>query len=141
MFLDASAIVAILASAPASDRLLALMDGAGRRIFTSPVARLAAAQAIAVRLSRQRGDEAASAEDLAAAGDLVDRLLEMIGVRDVHVTEGIGREARNIAGMFGAVVGHPTQLSLDDCLAVACARAYHVRLLHDSDRFTLTNLG
>lgn len=140
MFLDASAIIAILASAPSADRLLATLDVPGRRIFCSPVARLAAAQEIADRLRRSRAGEVATAEDLAAAEDLVDRLLELVGARDVHITEGIGREARIIAAKYSAVVGHPAKLSLEDCLAAACARAYRVRLVHDADRFTLSNL-
>ena len=77
MFLDASAIIAILASAPSADGLLATLDVPGRRIFCSPVARLAAAQEIADRLRRSRAGEVATAEDLAAAEDLVDRLLEL----------------------------------------------------------------
>lgn len=141
MFLDASAIVAILASAPSAGLLLATLETPGGRILCSPVARFAAVQLIADRLRRRRGDAAAAPEDVAASEELVDGLLDLIGARDIHITEGIGREARAIAARFGAVVGHPAQLSLDDCLAAACARAYRVRLLHDSDRFTLSNLG
>lgn len=140
MFVDASAIVAILKGEPEAAGFLAALEAAEGKVFCSPVARFEAVISLAVSMARARGD-AMSPNDHAAAEELVDELLKEAGAREVHITEGIGREARAAAAIYGKVAGHAAALNMGDCFAYACAKAYHVRLLYKGEDFARTDLA
>lgn len=140
MFVDASAIVAILKGEPEAGGFLAALDAAEGKVLCSPVARFEAVISLAVSMARARG-EAMSAGDHAAAEELVEELLRETGAREIPVTEGIGREARAAAATYGKIAGHPAALNMGDCFAYACAKAHHVRLLYKGDDFARTDLA
>jgi ribonuclease VapC len=99
MFVDASAIVAILTREPESDALADVLESA-RSPITSPIAIFEAALGIC----RKRH---ASVEE---AGEDVRELLEVAGVRTVSITENEAETALAAFSRYGKGRGHPAQL-------------------------------
>lgn len=141
MFVDASAIVAILKGEPEAAGFLAALEAADGKVFCSPIARFEAVVSLAVQMARVRGDQHMTAEVHEAAEGLVNALLAEAGAREVHITEAMGRAARSAALVYGKVAGHPAALNMGDCFAYACAKAYHVPLLYKGEDFKQTDLG
>ncbi len=101
MFVDASAIVAILTREPEVDTLADLLDAA-RAPITSPI------------------EEAE--ED-------VREFLEMAGVELVPITAKEADTALSAFSRYGKGRGHPAQLNLGDCFAYAVAKNQRRALL------------
>ena len=72
---------------------------------------------------------------------LVDELLQKAGAREIHITESIGKAARDASAVYGKLTGHPAKLNMGDCFAYACAKAYRVPLLYKGDDFAHTDLA
>jgi len=130
MFVDAAAIVAILAGeaeAGRCSRAIADSDAC----FTSPVAVWEAVMALA------RADKLALPLDLSEA--LVTRFLEErdISLRDFPPTRETVSLSLEAARRFrtGAY-----RLNLADCLHYACARHYGAPMLSTADEFRFTDL-
>jgi ribonuclease VapC len=136
--LDASAIVAILARAPGAAALIAAIDRAKGPLIVSPLAVCEAAAGLARAKS---SGATTTAEALAAARAVVDAFIEANGVREIMLTADIGRRACAAAGQFGAMVGHPAALTLEQCFAYACARAYRAELLFAETAFASTDVN
>ncbi|MFT6533802.1 MAG: ribonuclease VapC [Limimaricola cinnabarinus] len=141
MFVDASALVAILKSEPEASKFLAALEGAEGRALTSPVARFEAVISLAIQMARARGEVHMTAEDHDMAEELVGGLLEEIGARELDVTEIIGRAARQAALTYGKVTGHPAKLNMGDCFSYAMAKSSGVRLLYKGDDFAQTDVA
>lgn len=141
MFIDASAIVAILKGEPQAQGLLAALDIAKGKTFCSPIARWEAALSLAAQAARQRGLAEILPEFVTEAESLVDGLLREAGAKDIHITAGIGKTALEAAARYGKLAGHPARLNMGDCFAYACARAYHTRLLYVGNDFAQTDLA
>lgn len=126
MFLDATAIVAILTGGPAGVALARKADGA-RNLLTTP---LAIASAV-VSLADLAEIEPAQAE--AVVGELVDELRAKVMPLPPasYAVEAFTRfgEGRHSAG-----------LSLDHCMAYAAARYYRQPLLFAGGGFALTDI-
>ncbi|MGH7036679.1 MAG: type II toxin-antitoxin system VapC family toxin, partial [Stellaceae bacterium] len=106
MFVDASAIVAILTREPEADAPADMLESAQSPI-TSPIAIFEAALGIC----RKRH---ASIEE---AREDVREFLEMAGIRAVAVTEQEAETALAAFSRYGKGRGHPAQLNLGDCFA------------------------
>lgn len=141
MFVDASAIVAILKGEPEAAGFLAALDAARGKVFCSPVARFEAVMSLAVQMARARGEGAMTAGDREAAEALVGDLLKEAGAREIHISETIGRLAREACARYGKIAGHPAALNMGDCFAYACAKAYQVPLLYKGNDFARTDLA
>lgn len=142
MFLDASAIVAVLRGEPEASGFLAAIEAtaqAGKKTFTSPIERFGAVTSVAQRLSELRGGRHVGQADHDQAEDLVGELLREIGVRDIQISEGIGKAAREAALKYGEQSGHPAQLTMAECLSYACAKGYHMPLLSARKKFKETD--
>jgi len=129
MFVDASAIVAILTREPEADALADLLETA-RSPITSPIAIFEAALGIC----RKRHASVDEAEQD------VGEFLEMAGVRTVPIT---GKEAHTALAAFsryGKGRGHPAQLNLGDCFAYAIAKNSGTALLFKGDDFDKTDI-
>lgn len=129
MFVDASAIVAILTGEPEADTLADALEAA-RLPITSPIAVFEAVLGIC----RKRHASVAEARD-----DVRD-FLETAGIRTVSIT---GREADTALDAFsryGKGRGHPAQLNMGDCFAYAAAKNYRASLLFKGDDFTKTDV-
>ena len=129
MFVDASAIVAILTREPEADALADVLERAQAPI-TSPIAIFEATLGIC----RKRH---ASVEE---AEQDVGEFLGLAGVRIVSVTDEEAHTALVAFSRYGKGRGHPAQLNLGDCFAYAVAKNHRTTLLFKGEDFDKTDL-
>jgi ribonuclease VapC len=129
MFIDASAIVALLTREVEADDLLKRLEAALNPI-TSPIAIFEAVLALC-RKRRATVDE--------ARRDVSD-FLNLVGIAIVPITEGDAVTALSAFARYGKGKGHPAQLNLGDCFAYAVAKNHHVSLLFKGGDFSETDI-
>ena len=129
MFVDASAIVAILTREAEADSLVDRLDGAAGCI-TSPLAVFEAALAIC----RKRR------ASVAEARDDVREFLDIARVGVVAVVPEDGDTALEAFARYGKGRNHPAQLNLADCFAYAMAKNHGVPLLFKGEDFSRTDI-
>lgn len=129
MFVDASAIVAILDREPEAAAFLDTLQTAAAPI-TSAVAIYEAVLGLA---RRRRGTAAVSRQD-------VHDLLTATGIRIVPITAEQADAALVAHARFGKGTGHPAQLNMGDCFAYATAQAHGVGLLFKGNDFIHTDI-
>ena len=129
MFVDASAIVAILTRELEADALADALDEA-RSPITSPIGVFEAALGVC------RKRHASVAE---AATDVCE-FLEAARVRTVPITDKDSECALDAFSRYGKGRGHPAQLNLGDCFAYAVARQHRTSLLFKGDDFAKTDI-
>jgi ribonuclease VapC len=130
MFVDASALVAILRRESDFEVLAARLDHASDAI-TSPVAVLEAVMS----LGKQKG------LPVAEAREAVIGLLARSGTEVVALDEATGELAIDAHARFGKGSRHPARLNLGDCFAYAMAKQHGVPLLYKGDDFSQTDLA
>jgi ribonuclease VapC len=128
MFVDASAIVAILVSEDDADSLAARL-GQAREVHTSAMAVWEAAVGVA-RATNMSLDDAAH---------LVDRLLVEANATVVPIDMATGREALRAYARY-AKGRHPAALNMGDCFAYACTRQLATTLLCKGNDFPRTDI-
>lgn len=128
MFVDASALVAILASEDGADALLMKLQQADIR-HTSPMA----IWETSLGLGRHR--KIAPTDALA----LVTDFLKLLPVEVMPVDRDAGELAVIAYQRFGKG-RHPAGLNIGDCFAYACARQLGVPLLYKGDDFFRTDI-
>ena len=128
IFLDTSAIVALIVGEPEAQTLTALLDSADER-RTSPLVRLEACAVLATRLDVSPR----------AAEGLFDELLAQADISVEPITDDIGRIAVEAFGVYGKG-RHSARLNIVDCFSYACARALGAELLFKGDDFALTDI-
>ena len=141
MFVDASAIVAILKCEPEAGGFVAALEASRGSLHCSSIARFEATVSLAVSRARQRGGEHALPDDFEVAADLVGEFLTGIEAKDVDITVRIGSAAIHAARKYGKVAGHPAGLNMGDCFAYACARTRGRPLLYKGGDFSQTDLA
>jgi len=129
MFVDASAIVAILTRESDADALADALDAA-RQPITSAVAVFEAVLGIC------RKHHASVAE----AQEDVREFLAAASIRTVSITDKEAETALEAFARYGKGRGHPAQLNLGDCFAYAIARNYRAALLFKGEDFTKTDI-
>jgi ribonuclease VapC len=129
MFVDASAIVAILTREPEADALADVLEKA-RSPITSPLAIFEAV--LGIRRKRHMSVEEAE-ED-------VREFLGVAGIRAVAITEQEAETALVAFSRYGKGQGHPAQLNLGDCFAYAVAKNYRIALLFKGEDFDKTDI-
>ena len=127
MFVDASAIVAILAGE--ADAALLIGRLAAEAVRTSPIAVYEAV----LGLARARNLSIADAETA------VDEFLRAARVEIVPIGSDIGHAAIRAFERFGRG-RHPAALNLGDCFAYACARVLNEPLLFKGEDFARTDI-
>jgi ribonuclease VapC len=129
MFVDASAIVAILTREDDAD---ALADTLGSAAFpiTSPIAVFEATLGIC----RKRRISVAEAEAVLHA------FLGIAGIGVVAISAEAGSAALSAYSRYGKGTGHPAQLNLGDCFAYAVASERKTSLLFKGDDFSRTDI-
>src|SRR5271170_2289541 len=130
MFVDASAIVAILTREAEADALADALDRADGAI-TSAVAVFEAALGVC----RKRHASVAEAQ-----AD-VNEFLAVAGVRTVTIGDREAATALDAFARYGKGRGHPAQLNLGDCFAYAVAKNHEALLLFKGDDFGMTDIG
>lgn len=141
MFLDASALAAVLLQEPDGPAYMKAMETARGKLRFSPVVRVETVLAIVRKAVERRGKGPATAEDYAHATRLVEKLLAAVEATEMHITSSMGTEAVRALSVYGKQVGHPAQLNMGDALSYACAKAFHVPLLYKGRDFSETDLA
>jgi ribonuclease VapC len=129
MFVDASAIVAILTREAEADALADVLESAPSPI-TSPIAIFEAALGVC-RKRHANVDE--------AEADVRD-FLGVAGIRTVPLTEREAETALAAFSRYGKGRGHPAQLNLGDCFAYAVAKNHRTSLLFKGEDFDKTDI-
>ena len=137
MFIDASAVVAILNGEPEGEALISCIESASEPMMFSPLVRFEAIVSLAK--ARTHGVKP-KAETLARASAAVDLFFEEIGATEIGVTPEIGRLAVDASARYGKIVGHPAALNFGDCFAYAHARAFQQMLLFIGGDFSKTDI-
>jgi ribonuclease VapC len=141
MFIDASAIVAILGRVPGHEEIekrLALVEG---RFFVSPLVKFEASVALARQKVAAKGMAKPSPELLQQAQEAVYALVEDLDAEEVAITPEVGRRALDAAATYGKAVGHPADLNFGDCFAYACAKLLSVPLIYKGRDFAHTDMA
>ncbi|MGJ3262869.1 MAG: type II toxin-antitoxin system VapC family toxin [Salinarimonas sp.] len=138
MFVDASALVAIIARETGWEQIAERMASHTGVLHVSPLVRFEATLAVARVL---RADASPMSKHIAASQSLVDALIADIGAHDVTISDEVGRLALDAAGLYGKAVGHAAQLNFGDCFAYACAKTLDTGLIYKGDDFSLTDLA
>ena len=129
MFIDTSAIVALILGEPEADALAATLEQADNR-RTSPLVRLESCAVLATRLDISPAQAEGLFEDLLAEADIVSE----------PISDAVGRIAVQCFGAFGKG-RHPAGLNIVDCFSYACARACNEPLLFKGADFARTDVN
>jgi ribonuclease VapC len=141
MFVDASAIVAILTREPDADQLKKAIDVARPPLYVSPMVVYEASVSLARAKLRSRARRYPKADQIRAAFAVVAAFNNANGIKELTISPDIGRRAIKAAATYGKVVGHAADLNFGDCFAYACAKAHHLPLLYKGDDFAKTDLA
>lgn len=128
MFVDASALTAILTSEEDGPDLLARLQSGNRRL-TSPLAVWETAIAVARILGLKVADAHQAVEDF----------LQLAVIEVIAVPAETRHAAITAYARFGKS-RHPAALNFGDCFAYACAREQRVPLLYKGDDFAQTDI-
>jgi ribonuclease VapC len=129
MFVDASAICAILLEEPEAPALLARLD-----VATSPMTSSLALYEATLAIAR------AVPGGLAAARANVTSFAARARLAVVSIGAAEGEVALDAFDRYGKG-RHPARLNMGDCFAYACARTHGVPLLYKGEDFDLTDLA
>lgn len=128
MFIDASALCAILLSEPEAGVFqLRIVDA--EVAVTSPVAVWETVRALVCEAEL----------DTTSAHQMVSRFLLGARVDVVEITQADGNEAVSAFARFGKG-RHPARLNMGDCFAYACAKSRGVPLLYKGEDFARTDI-
>jgi ribonuclease VapC len=130
MFIDASAMVAILRREADGEQLSGRIERAPTRL-TSPLAIVEAVMS----LGKQKRLPPALAESE------VRLLIERAGVAIRDIDDATGSLAIAAHARYGKGSGHPAHLNFGDCFAYAMAKRHGVPLLYKGDDFARTDLA
>jgi ribonuclease VapC len=128
MFVDASAMVAILAEEIDAAALTKRLEQAVEPC-TSPIAIYEAVLGIARSCN----------VSIRSAEMIVNRFIEQVTVRITPITDEIGRGALSAFERYGRG-RHPAALNMGDCFAYACARELDLPILSKGEDFPLTDI-
>lgn len=131
MFVDASALTAILVSESDGDALEQRLKASKTSCLTSPIAVFETTLAVSARTGLTIGQA-----ELRVLSYLAAARVEII-----PISPEIGRLAIIARSRFGKGTGHAARLNLGDCFAYACAQATASALLYKGDDFVHTDLA
>lgn len=129
IFIETSAIIAILASEPDAQTFVAKIKGEPANLSAGHVILEAS-----MRLSTQLGIEPTNADHL------ITRLLSEAGATVVPITEEIAHLAVAAFERYGKGRRSGASLNFGDCLSYACAKAHNAALLFKGDDFARTDI-
>ncbi len=130
IFIDTSAIIAMLAGEPDAPSLAEKLETDSERICAGHVI-LEASMRLATLL------------DLTptVADGLITRLLREAGIAIVPITEEIAHVSVAAFERYGKGRRHRASLNFGDCLSYACAKAHGARLLFKGGDFAHTDIA
>jgi ribonuclease VapC len=130
MFVDASAIVAILTVEPEAEALIDRLERAVRPI-TSAIAIFEAALGLCRKRYASVEESHADITEFMTKGRIT---LVPIALNEATI-------ALQAFSRYGKGRGHPAQLNMGDCFAYAAARNHRTSLLYKGDDFSKTDIG
>ena len=138
MFVDASAIVAILGLEGDWEEQLERLESHDAPLYISPLVRFEVVQALARRQAQACKPSAAALEE---ADDVLDAFIGRLKIEEIPISVPMGSLAVAASVRYGKAVGHPAGLNFGDCFAYACAKTLGVPLAYKGGDFALTDLG
>ena len=130
MFIDTSAIIAILRNEPEEVHFLGRIDHASH-IVTSPVVVLETVMRLSTLIPCS----------VDKARTITQDFLAEIGARILPISAQTGDHAINAFARYGKGQGHPAQLNLGDCFSYAMAKEHGIALLYKGSDFLKTDLA
>ena len=130
IFVDTSAVVAMLAAEPDAPALAEKLETERERISAGHVI-LEASMRLATLFALTP----------TAADGLVTRLLREADIRIVPITEEIAHASVVAFERYGKGRRHRASLNFGDCLSYACAKTHRARLLFKGGDFAHTDTG
>jgi len=137
MFIDASAILAIIKKEPEA-ALFAEKLKNQTKIYTSAISRYEAVAGLSVA-SRKEGQKI-SAKAIADAVVMIDDFFDIFDVQIISIGENEAREAIEAFANYGKGTGHKAQLNMGDCFSYGVARIHGLPLLFKGDDFIHTDI-
>ena len=131
MFLDASAVVAIIANETQAAGVLAKIDLAETPFHTSPIAQWEATAALA-RIMRVPTYK---------VRPIVDRFHAELRAACLNITPEMAAIALDAFDRFGKPSGHPADLNMGDCFTYAAAKIAAVPILYIGNDFSQTDMS
>lgn len=142
MFVDASAIVAILGREPGFEEIEERMAIVREGFVVSPLVKFEASMALArMKASSSGANVKPSAQLVLQAIAAVEAFVEDLGAENIAISPEIGQQAMAASAAYGKTVGHPADLNFGDCFAYACAKSLDLPLLYKGNDFSLTDLA
>jgi ribonuclease VapC len=130
MFIDTSAIIAILRNEPEEAHFLGRIDHASH-IVTSPVVVLETVMRLSTLIPCS----------VDKARTITHDFLAEIGARIIPISAQTGDHAINAFARYGKGQGHPAQLNLGDCFSYSMAKEHGIALLYKGSDFLKTDLA
>ncbi|WCA73037.1 type II toxin-antitoxin system VapC family toxin (plasmid) [Agrobacterium tumefaciens] len=142
MYIDASAIIAILTNESDAGSLLAKLEDAKKPIFYSSMTVFEAVLSLSRQMANAKvGHQAPIPPELIdTAQQKIDSFLTLIAAREMPIGGKTHRAAIDAARNFGKFVAHPARLNMGDCFVYACAKEYRLPLLFKGDDFIKTDI-
>lgn len=131
MFIDASAVVAIIANEPQVGDLAAKIESAKTQFYTSPLAVWESVAALA-RIMKV---------DTKLVQPIVDAFHRELGATSVDINRDMALVALEAFSRYGKGSGHAAGLNMGDCFSYATAKACKVPLLYIGNDFVYTDLA
>lgn len=128
IFVDASALTAVMGDEPMADRVLGCLESEAN-FFTSPVAVYEAALAVARMANYSVADALSEVRDLVTRAGIAVEALD-----DAHASEALMAFSRFGKGR------HPAGLNMGDCFAYASAKMRDAAILFVGNDFSRTDL-
>lgn len=138
MFIDASAIVAIINREPGYEEIVKRIIDVKRERFVSPLVRFEATAAVARSRS---GAKRPNCEQHEEAEQIVDAFCKEINARNIDITQAVGARANLAARTYGKMVGHGADLNFGDCFSYGCAQAYRIGIIYKGNDFAKTDMA
>ena len=131
MFLDASAVVVIIANEPQADDLCTKIEASTTKFYTSPLAVWESVAALA-RIMKV---------DTKLVQPIVDAFHRELGVTSVDINHQMALVALEAFSRYGKGSVHAAGLNMGDCFSYAAAKACKVPLLSIGNDFWHTDLA
>lgn len=129
MYVDASAMVAILLNEPERDTMLERIS-----VVATPITSMVSFYEAMAAIGR-------STSERSTAAAIVERFLESANIQIVDIGFDLLDDLERAYRLYGKGSGHPAQLNMGDCFSYAAAKSRGVPLLYKGNDFAQTDLA
>jgi len=137
MFVDSSAILAILLSEDDAPLLVEKLKHAPKR-YINPLVHYEVVRGMVKIIVGS--DKPYSAKIARNCSERFDTYAEEMKLSNMPLDDKITRLAIDALALYGKGSGHPARLNMADCFSYASAKAYHYPLLFKGNDFTHTDV-